>query len=139
MKLTAKQRQELAVIQYFVPSWVDFRPTTDADIAAFFAWSDRGIKYDLGLDTTSGLAALHFGKQYRDLHVTQWREGIETGILSKYEVLHDLPAIDKALNGALLGSPMYESKDGEMVFAGYERPEDVDFRLNFGRSVLLKS
>lgn len=141
MKLTNKQRKELAVIKYFIPSWVKFDPITDADIEAFLAWSDRGIKYHIKPLVNDGLAALHYGKQYRDLQITSWKQGIEDGILTKSEILSDLPddivpQIEKAIGGAALGKPMFESVNGEMVFAGYEIPEAVDFRYRFGRAIL---
>jgi hypothetical protein len=144
MKLSKKQQAELDVIKYFIPERITFSPITDKDIQDFFGWSDRGIKYTLKPNTMDGLAALHYGKQYRDLHITQWSEGIEDGIISKYEILSDLPSnirpqIEKALQIAMLGKPMFEAVNGEMVFVGYEKQDAVDFRHKFGRSILSKS
>ena len=47
MKLSKKQRDELAAIEYFIPSWVEFEPVTDYDIERFFAWSFNEMPKDV--------------------------------------------------------------------------------------------
>ena len=76
MKLSKKQRDELAAIEYFIPSWVEFEPVTDYDIERFFAWSDKGVKLDINLLSPpwTGLHALFYGKKYRDLQITSYLE-----------------------------------------------------------------
>ena len=101
MRLSRKQTLELDSIKDFIPDWCTFEPIKDKDIATFFAWSDKGKPYELGYDL-SGLAALHYGKQYRDLHVTQYRQDIEDGILPKWEVNKN-EWWNKALKGSVPG------------------------------------
>lgn len=78
MKLTLKQQKELQVIKYYIPSNCVFSEVTDSDIARFFAWSDKGIGKDSiateAMQTNTGLAALYWGKQRRDLQITSYLE-----------------------------------------------------------------
>lgn len=105
MKLTNKQRQELQAIKYLIPEWCEFQPITDDDLKTFFDWSDKGIKYELKPMEMSGLAALHYGKQYRDLHITTYREDIADGILAKWQLINDMPdSVQPWLRIALKGS-----------------------------------
>lgn len=78
MKLTKKQQVDLDTICYFIPSNVKFTPITDEDITRYFNWSDKGkggarIKRE-AMQTNTGLSALYWGKQRRDLQVTQYIE-----------------------------------------------------------------
>lgn len=91
MKLSRKQRKELEAIEFFMPDWCTFEPYTDEDLETFFAWSDRGIPYLVNEDNKlSGLASLHYGKQYRDLHITMYLDDIKNGQLFRQE-LSDMP------------------------------------------------
>lgn len=83
MKLTGKQRKELEIIKWFIPANCSFEEITDEDIERFFAWSDRGegaselrqIIAPLQKQAKmSGLAALYWGKQRRDLQITSYLE-----------------------------------------------------------------
>jgi hypothetical protein len=69
-KLSKKQELDLKTILYYHASSVD---PTDDDISAYFAWSDKGDKSFLSLDTP-GAERLRYGKQYRDLQVTSYLE-----------------------------------------------------------------
>ena len=100
MKLSRKQQLELEAIKEFIPSWCTFEPITDDDLKTFFDFSDRGIKYEMTPDKQlTGLGALHYGKQYRDLHITMYRQDIQDGYIGKWEV-NTSEWINKALKGA---------------------------------------
>lgn len=138
MRLTSKQQRELTVIKYFVPGWVKFDPITDENIETFFAWSDRGKEYNLeiikGQPVLNGLSALHYGKQWREVSIKTWRDDIEDGIITKGEILHDMPDdvalyIEKALKGAMLGRPEFE--EGKIKYA---KPEVVALRTRMIKS-----
>lgn len=74
-RLTKGQQRELAVVRHFTP--LGYPEPSDADVSAFFAWSDRGVGRDVvvaaGLTEVSGLAGLYWGKRHRDLMVTSYR------------------------------------------------------------------
>lgn len=78
MKLSAKQQNELRIVKYFIPSTIKYSAITDDDTQRFFDWSDRGIDKEKvkqeALKTTSGLSALYWGKQRRDLQLASWSE-----------------------------------------------------------------
>ncbi|NIL77172.1 hypothetical protein [Rhodococcus sp. B10] len=70
MKLSKKQQLDLDTIMYYYES--DVVPTGE-DIAAYFAWSDRGDKTFQTM-TTPGAERLRWGKTYRELQVTSYLE-----------------------------------------------------------------
>lgn len=78
MKLSKKQRLDLKTAMYFIPSNYKHGQITDEDIGRFFAWSDKGIGKESikqeAMQTNTGLAALYWGKQRRDLQVTSYIE-----------------------------------------------------------------
>lgn len=76
MILSNRQKKEIRVIKYYMPSWCTFDEVTNQDIVTFFNWSDRGIPYVINEgNKLSGLGSLHYGKKYRDLHVNFYKEG----------------------------------------------------------------
>lgn len=86
MKLTAKQQLDLDTIRYYIPEHYEHSPITDEDIKRYFDWSDKGkggddIKRE-ALQTNSGIAALYWGKNRRDLQVTSYIEDWGTYITS---------------------------------------------------------
>lgn len=80
--LTANQKKEIEIIKYFIPTNIQHQPITDKDIKAFYDWSDRGIGEEaikqqatgLRVGTYTGLAALYWGKNRRDLQITSYKE-----------------------------------------------------------------
>lgn len=70
MKLSKKQRLDLDICLYY--SAGDAEPTEE-DIAAYFAWSDRGDKAFL-TRKTPGTLRIRWGKTHRDLQVTSYLE-----------------------------------------------------------------
>lgn len=69
MKLSNKQELDLKSCLYFQNG----EEPTEEDIKAYFAWSDRGDKSFLSLDTP-GASRIRYGKQYRDVQVTSYKE-----------------------------------------------------------------
>lgn len=114
MKLSTKQQADLASIKYFTPSWCDFAPIADEDIETFFAWSDKGIPYTVNEDNKlSGLAALHYGKQYREVHIAMYKEDINNGKNAKWQILNDMPEdargwMQNSLKGVGPGKGVYK-------------------------------
>lgn len=75
VRLTNKQLAELKVIKYYIPSNIKFKRITSKQIKLFFDWSDKGIKPNINFTTDrSGFSALYWGKQRRDLQVSQYIE-----------------------------------------------------------------
>lgn len=78
MKLTRKQSAELEAIRYFIPDNYEHQPVQERDVERFFAWSDRGVDGEgvkrEAMQTNTGLSALYWGKQRRDLQVTSYLE-----------------------------------------------------------------
>ena len=76
--MTRKQHRELEVVKHFIPATCTYLPLTDEDIRRFFYWSDRGIGKDEiereARQTNTGLTALYWGKQRRDLQVSSYIE-----------------------------------------------------------------
>lgn len=70
MKLSKKQELDLKSVLYFYENGA--KPTDD-DIEAYFAWSDRGDKRFTTLDTP-GANTIRYGKQYRDVQVTAYKQ-----------------------------------------------------------------
>ena len=70
MKLSKKQELDLKSALYFYENGA--KPTED-DIEAYFAWSDRGDKRFTTLKTP-GSDTIRYGKQYRDVQVTMYKE-----------------------------------------------------------------
>jgi hypothetical protein len=78
MRLTRKQVKELEVVRWFIPTNGTFMDITNDDIERYFAWSDRGVGSEElhreALHTNTGLSALYWGKQRRDLQITSYLE-----------------------------------------------------------------
>lgn len=77
-RLTTKQRQDLETAKFFIPDDFQHVPITDNDVRRYFDWSDKGIGKE-GIErearqTNTGLAALYWGKQRRDLQVASYIE-----------------------------------------------------------------
>lgn len=78
IRLSKKQRQDVESVKYFIPTTVDFDPVTDADVQTYLDWSDRGIgKKEIeqeAMQKTTGLAAMYWGKNRRDLQISSYLE-----------------------------------------------------------------
>lgn len=75
MRLSRKQRQELEVLRYWVPSNCSFKRITSKQILDYFSWSDRGHAH--GRNTfvdRDGFMALFWAKNRRDLQITSYLE-----------------------------------------------------------------
>lgn len=76
IKLSRKQQLDMGTCVHFIPTNCHWDEITDEDIRKFFDWSDKGIGGDnikqQAMSTHTGLSALYWGKQRRDLQVTSY-------------------------------------------------------------------
>lgn len=74
-KYSHKQARELRILKWWKPGNVAWGRITDKQVAAFFAWSDKGIPHGRNtLTDRDGFCALFWAKNRRDLQITQYRE-----------------------------------------------------------------
>lgn len=75
LKLSRKQRRELDVLFYWVPSNCAFRRITAKQVLDYFAWSDKGIPHGRNvMANRDGFCALYWAKNRRDLQITSYLE-----------------------------------------------------------------
>jgi hypothetical protein len=111
MKLSSKQRADLDSCLYFVPGnckdWID--SITDADIAAYFAWSDKGDRRFLDIcnwtvggngNSTKGATAIKWGKTYRELFITDMLRDLDETVYI-WELAYEEPDLPRPVLRAL--------------------------------------
>lgn len=76
MKLTSKQRNELKILRYWIPSNLAHKRLTQKQVDKFFAWSDKGIKHGENIISPpwTGFKALYWAKNRRDLQIASYLE-----------------------------------------------------------------
>lgn len=91
--MTTKERNDIEVMEWFIPEQVKHWAVTDHDRLAMVNLSSRGIqpKY-----RTKGLLALMAGKTFREVHVEMYRDDIKAGYISKEDLLSSTPLAVRA-------------------------------------------
>lgn len=88
-KLTKKEAFDQRTMRYFFPRSNRLKASiTHNDTIKMADISSRGIKPKV---VTRGLKRLQWGKTYRDLQITQWRDDIMDGFITKYEIYQSVP------------------------------------------------
>lgn len=89
MKLSNKMRLDVETMRYFYPGKSGGRShITKQDIHDMAVYSATGKKPGT---ESKGFKQLVWGKTYRDLQITQWREDIRDGFITKWEVQASVP------------------------------------------------
>lgn len=93
MKLSPKQKEELVVWEYFMPTNVKWGDKTDKDIRMFFEWSERGMHKDiptagsLNDGTFTYFNALREGKRWAGIHWQMYEDGVLEGSMPYFTIL----------------------------------------------------
>ncbi len=92
-KISDKQKIDIEVIKYFIPSRVNYPKLTEQDIRKFLEYSDKGLhKGSVDERVFDGFNALVQGKRWRGIHIHElWKKGLEEGVLFLFELKEDLP------------------------------------------------
>lgn len=87
-KLSAKEQFDIRTMRYFIPrNKYKTRITKQAE-AAMADLSSKGIQPQY---RSKGFLNLLWGKTYRDLQITQWKDDVREGLITKYEIYSSLP------------------------------------------------
>jgi len=86
-KLSKKELLDVATMQYFIPTGSKRRIYPN-DKKKMSDLSSHGIKPKR---ETPGYKLLIIGKMYRDLQITSYKEDIELGFFTKYEIISSFP------------------------------------------------
>lgn len=108
-RLTKREHFDQRTMRYFIPRNRYSGRIRHNDTIKMADLSSRGIQPKR---RTPGFLNLLWGKTYRDLQITQWRNGVQDGITTKYEIYASVPEwlrpwVETKLYGAL--PPMDES------------------------------
>lgn len=87
-KLTSKEKFDQRTMLYFYPKSGGMPRIRDYDKAKMAALSSRG---EHPRRRTPGFIRLLWGKTYRDLQITQWRDDVRGGLMTKIEICESLP------------------------------------------------
>lgn len=87
-KLTSKERFDQRTMLYFFPKSGGMVRVRYNDRVKMSLLSSRGIKPK---NRTKGFLKLLWGKTYRDEQITQWKNGIRDGYITKFEVYDSVP------------------------------------------------
>lgn len=86
---TKKELFDQRTMLYFYPNKSGGTPRVrDYDRAKMAALSSRGLQPN---NRTPGFLRLLWGKTYRDLQITQWKEDVMAGLITKYEIYQSVP------------------------------------------------
>jgi hypothetical protein len=88
-RLTNKEKFDQRTMLYFYPNKTGGMPRVrDYDRQKMAALSSKGIQPK---NRTPGFLRLLWGKTYRDLQVTEWRDAVRQGYITKSEVYDSVP------------------------------------------------
>lgn len=89
VKLTNKELFDIKTMRYFIPKQQSPWRIRDYDKVKMAQLSSRGIEPKR---RTKGFELLRWGKTYRDLSITMWKEDIQQGYITKNEIYEGLPS-----------------------------------------------
>jgi hypothetical protein len=117
-------------MRYFIPSHVKGWSIKPEDKAIIANWSSRGIKHKEidrppnPTQTLTGVQALISGKTYRDLQITEWKDAVSRGYLTKSEIYESLPEwIRKWAESKLKNTPYDIHQNATKYFIAQHRRE----------------
>ena len=87
-RLTNKEKLDVATMAYFIPNTSGKYHIYPNDIKKMANLSSNGAKPSR---ETRGFYLLKWGKTYRDEAITGWKSMIEDGLITKGELLDDMP------------------------------------------------
>lgn len=119
-KLTKKEQFDIRTMRYFIPINKYKTRITKQDELRMAALSSRGIQPDR---RTKGFQNLSWGKTYRDLQITQWKDDIRDGFITKAEVYDSVPKWLRSWAEEKLANMPYdtEGKTSAMLVSMYHR------------------
>jgi hypothetical protein len=87
-KLTKSEAFDIKTMRYFIPKNIKGWRIRSYDKFKMAQLSSRGIKPKRA---TKGFNLLKWGKTYRDLQITMWKQDIKAGLITKSEIYDGLP------------------------------------------------